>query len=796
MKSAACICLFTSVALSAPLEENLVPDGGFEKHDEGRFASWSPLWTRDPGVGSAAVDTEGARSGASCARVEHRGAKDWSFNSQGRVDVKAGDILVLEAWLRIEGAGSATPCATARAADGEAVSWSLGSRTVRGPTGWRRTTSRFVIPRGVVAVLPRVIGEGRATVWIDDVTLVRDGTVADRRGRDLPDFLSAASETLEVRLRVQDAALEVTDRRTGRSWRQDAGADEGVILEAAVQDGVRWTWLDVRSGLEIRTELTLDEERPELSLSLSADGELHGAVAYPHPFLSREGDYLVVPMNEGISYPVGDPEIGPLRLIAYGGHGICMGFWGVTSGTDGHMAILETSDDAAIHIHRREGRLCVGPEWDSERGAFGYTRRLRYVFFDDGGHVAMCKRYRAHAREVGLLRTLEEKRSLNPHVDLLIGAVNVWCWDGDPLAVVRELRSLGIERILWSNRAKPDVIRAMNQMEGVLTSRYDIYQDLMDPQVVKEKLRGVHADWTQRGWPEDLMLDERGEWRRGWRVRGKDGAMYPCGVLCDRQAIAYARDRVAEELKTHPYRCRFIDTTTASPWRECYDPSHPMTRRDSRRWKMELLRLMSEEMRLVTGSETGHEAAVPYVHYFEGMLSLGPYRVPDAGRNMIEPVLEVPERVARFQLGEKYRLPLWELVYHDCVVAQWYWGDYNNKLPSIWGKRDLFNILYATPPMFMFNRAIWEAHKERFARTYRDVCPLVRRVGYQEMTDHRFLTADRGVQQTAFSGGLRITVNFTGDPFRLPAGAVVEPRGYHLEEPDDGSGGAATRGAE
>ena len=84
----------------------------------------------------------------------------------------------------------------------------------------------------------------------------------------------------------------------------------------------------------------------------------------------------------------------------------------------------------------------------------------------------------------------------------------------------------------------------------------------------------------------------------------------------------------------------------------------------------------------MTGSETGHEAAVPYVHYFEGMLSLGPYRVPDAGRDMQRILDDVPEQVAKFQTGHFYRLPLWELVYHDCVVAQWYWGDYNNKLPQ------------------------------------------------------------------------------------------------------------------
>ena len=70
-----------------------------------------------------------------------------------------------------------------------------------------------------------------------------------------------------------------------------------------------------------------------------------------------------------------------MRLIAYGGHGICMSFWGVTSGESGQMAIIETPDDAAIMIDRPTGNLSIAPEWDSEKGQFGYPRRLRYVFF-------------------------------------------------------------------------------------------------------------------------------------------------------------------------------------------------------------------------------------------------------------------------------------------------------------------------------------------------------------------------------------------------------------------------------
>jgi hypothetical protein len=134
--------------------------------------------------------------------------------------------------------------------------------------------------------------------------------------------------------------------------------------------------------------------------------------------------------------------------------------------------------------------------------------------------------------------------------------------------------------------------------------------------------------------------------------------------------------------------------------------------------------------------------------------------VPDAGRDMGRIWDEVPERVRKFQLGHDYRLPLWELVYHDCVVAQWYWGDYNNKLPALWDKRDLFNVLYGTPPMFMFDRAGWEQNRARFVQSYQTICPVVEKVGYAEMTDHRFLSTDRAVQQTTFANGVTVTCDF------------------------------------
>jgi len=755
--------------------KNLLTNGDFEQG----LTGWNELWTRTPG-GNVAIDTRLYHDGGKSAKVEHSGQQDWSFHQSQALTVEAGQIYELSGWVRVEGEGTTTLSVTLRDADDKVIDWTFGAVQSAATDKWRKLSSRFIIPADGKTILPRLIGHSPATVWLDDAALYLVGTLDQLRSNKLPDTLKIANEVLDVTFKAADATLSAVDRRTGKKWVQRATIDTVVLDAKATADSFTLRLLEPSSMLNINVNIKLDPKQPELTVELSGQGDLAKTIQFPHPFITGEGTFLVMPVNEGISYPVDDESLSPMWYHLYGGHGLCMPWYGVTDGRQGIMTIVDTPDDAAVRVPRLDGLLCLAPEWQSQKGKFGPTRKLHYIFLDRGGHVAMCKRYRSNAKQTGLLKTLEQKRKENPNVDLLIGAVNVWCWERDSLSIVKEMKSLGIDWILWSNRRSSDVIKTMNNMDGILTSRYDIYQDLMDPQIVKEKLRGQHPDWTQAAWPEDLMLDGNGDWRKGWRVKGKDGEMYPCGVLCDKQALKYARQRVPEELKTHPYRCRFIDTTTASPWRECYHPDHPMTHSESRHWKMQLLRFMSEEMKLVTGSETGHDAAVPYVHYFEGMLSLGPYRVPDAGRNMVKPLDEVPQHVARFQVGQKYRLPLWELVYHDCVVAQWYWGDYNNKLPAIWDKRDLFNILYGTPPMFMFNNKIWKENKDRFVKSYKDICPVARAVGYSEMTDHRFLTDNRDVQQTTFASGIKITVNFGEKAYSLFDGKKIEPMSYYV----------------
>ncbi|MDA8426081.1 MAG: hypothetical protein M0Z80_08070, partial [Treponema sp.] len=645
--------------------------------------------------------------------------------------------------------------------------------------------TEVVAARDIATLEPRWSGSGPATLRLGAFTLERVGRAETSNA---PDPLKLSNGTLELDFDPADARFAVRDLRSGRLWKQVAAPGRWSAVDAGVTgDTLSALVVDSRSGRPFKLELSLDPAAPELEVALDAPGAMPADLRYPRPFAPAAGSRLVVPLNEGIAYPVDDAEVPAMRLVAYGGHGLCMSFWGVDLSPNvgkpgpGYMAVIETPDDAALDIGRVGGLLAPRPVWEPQKGEFGYTRKLRYVFFDSGGPMAMAERYRRYVRDRGGLVTLAQKRAKNPNVDLLMGAADVWYWDRNPAGMAAELKAAGMSRVLWSAEESPSVVAAIDRL-GYLTGRYDIYQDVMDPAQFP-RLRYVQKEWPTEAWPAGLVRDRAGNWIKGWEVEAKDGSRVSCGVLSDSLAPPIAERRIAADLADHAYRARFIDTATASPWREDYSPAHPLTRSQSREWRMRLLDLVSRRFGLVTGSETGQDAAVPYVHYFEGMMSLAPYRVPDAGRNMRRILGSAPENLLRFQLGWKYRLPLWELVYHDCVVAYWYWGDYSNKIPSVWPLRDLFNALYGTPPVYMFDAAFWKAERGRFVASYRTAAIPARLTAYAAMSGFEILSEDRSVQRSVFSNGVQVTVNFGAKPWTMEDGSVLAPGAFVLRRP-------------
>jgi len=113
--------------------------------------------------------------------------------------------------------------------------------------------------------------------------------------------LTIDNEVISVTLDTDDATLSVTDKRTGKIWPQKPITKGKIIQSTATEYSIEVTWRHIDLEIDIKTKLLLDENLPEFTLDLSAEGKYKWGLKFPHPFVSEAGTYLVVPMNEGIS---------------------------------------------------------------------------------------------------------------------------------------------------------------------------------------------------------------------------------------------------------------------------------------------------------------------------------------------------------------------------------------------------------------------------------------------------------------------------------------------------------------
>jgi hypothetical protein len=90
--------------------------------------------------------------------------------------------------------------------------------------------------------------------------------------------------------------------------------------------------------------------------------------------------------------------------------------------------------------------------------------------------------------------------------------------------------------------------------------------------------------------------------------------------------------------------------------------------------------------------------------------------------------------------------------------------------PELDYKKDAWNILYGTVPLFWVNSPGYHSvfaydwsnpeDRARLLESYRNTCKLHEQIGFEEMVNHEFVTDDRAVQRTVFGDGTEVWVNF------------------------------------
>ena len=610
---------------------------------------------------------------------------------------------------------------------------------------------------------------------------------AERLRREIKEAAKPVEHAFTAELESRDISVSydaatggfaVSDSAAGRTWSSLPGA--------ACPDGIR-----VSHRVEGR----------ELVVTLSADaGRKMSEIDFPRPFAAERGDRILLTQGNGFLFPAEMTDLGTDKVdfSRYPTRDMEMGCFGHLSETAGYLAIVETPEDCGQRYSvGSNGLRQPNVVWLSEHGKFGYERRIRYVFFKDPTPMKMALRYREEMKRKGYYKLFPEKMRERPAMAeryaMLAGAPNVWIWeeDGDKAGFARELKELGFGSFLLQSANRrdlgvwitPEEIRNMAKVPGVLPGVYDIYRDFMDPKNLP-LIDCVRPYWPTNVWENgDYVLASDGSVARGWGVNRKGTTdaknRIGCALLCEGRSWPYAQANLRRDLKAAPHAARLFDVVGGSLG-ECFNPRHPLTRRTSRIARRDFFAHAEGEFGVLAGTEDGSECFVGCCSYFEGTMSAPNHYRVDGGRYMWRLYDEVPDCIRR-GTDPATRVPFFDMVFHGCVNLYWYWCDYNNKFPSLWHRRDLFDFVTGEPPMYFFTRETFAKQKGSLAASYALATSVAKATFGVPMSDYRWLTSDRLVQQSAFENGVVATVNFGEKTFVMADGFSLAPGGHRLE---------------
>lgn len=569
------------------------------------------------------------------------------------------------------------------------------------------------------------------------------------------------NEVLRLELSTGDSSITVFDKRTNLSWQQQV--EPGFKIGP---DSLRLTSTSIScrvSGPGELCDLTIELKEGSAAgfdLTVVVPNEHYGkSPAYPFHFVApdKSWSYVQNTSGEGMLMPLDQPrEINK----AYGWSG-SQPWWGLTDLERGLAVRLDTF---------RNPDTRSGPD---DSTVYAFPMRLHYDFIATGGYVALARLYRdyflaAHPE----MQPLRDRVAKRPPVGMLKDGVYVYFWGDNPaddLKLVTEMKAAGIDRGLAVFYGKHPIDRAL--FDGI------------------KKLGWVPGSYHmptgnlfrvgRRGWPNAILTGrlEADRLRRQSNPKGWER-------ICAKFQLPRWMEKAKGLITSYGTQLFYFDTLVVQ-LAPCLSPRHPSTIEENQQARLELAQ-ETQELGTVVGSGEGVSPtwALPGLDFYEGLMSLRTYadpnlKIPSGGYNT--DLGDSYAADAAFILDEKRRIPLYELAFHDYVAGTWVWRDTNfQSRPFAW-KKDLFNILYGTMPMWHINRELWESHKAEYVESYRAILSVRSLIGFARMTGHGWLTPDRSVQYTDWEGGQRVIVNFGSRPYEVRDRTTVAPRSFALQ---------------
>lgn len=525
-------------------------------------------------------------------------------------------------------------------------------------------------------------------------------------------------------------------------------------------------------------------------LPLIEDKLKPSAVYWPMPIRFDDGyaeSYTLINQMQGTLIPNNWPHaVNQLHFDGQlGSSAAYMPWFAQVNQQAGYLAECLDPADAAYQIdHPANGPYTsISIRWLPTLGKMRYRRRMRYSLRANCDYNDLCKLYRQHVKESGLFTSLREKAARNPFVDQLIGSAFVHkgikshiepdslFYDSDNpehndhltsfdtrTEEIKQYHEMGIKKLYlhldgWAepgyDNQHPDILPPCIQAGG-----WDGLKKLSDTMQTYNYMLGLHDQYRDYYFnaksfdPANACMNEDGSIFDMARWAGGRQSL-----LCASQAAMYVKRNFTELLKHGIHlEASYLDVFTCNEGDECFNPEHMMNRKECFEYRRECFSMLNSMKILPSSEECGDWAMreLVFAHY-------GPYdfmlKAPDTPRN-------------------GYPVPLFNLVYHDCMLLPWPMDQHPDQEDyMLYALLNGGGAYLEKEGAYPNTDGVFDTDQPKDLATAwqrcKQVLELQEKVAKEEMVSHHFINNDWKQQETLFADGTRVIVDFNTQSYKI-----------------------------
>lgn len=502
---------------------------------------------------------------------------------------------------------------------------------------------------------------------------------------------------------------------------------------------------------------------------------------------SKGLDAFLLPEGEGLFVPVQDKKIRAVLENKAFDHSHMLPYVGLIYKDFALTAIEHTPYRNILKIAPAGSGICFN--YDFRKRDKQPTYKISFTF-SEPNLLSSSKVFRDFLKSNNNFVSLSEKIKSNQNIKKLAGAIHIYVWgDGRTANFLNQLKSLGIKRAWIGYEEKPNLVQndkwsktdyvnkefiGLAKKYDYLIGVYDSYHTMMPPKLADS----YNTDFGSDFYPKACVMDKQGKIVKGFGSRGCTVSMR--AMQNDNNSIITKR---ISKFKADGINSYFLDCHGMLEAYDDYSSLHPQTIFEDINIRLNHMEFLAKQD-FVLGTEAATAYAVPYIAFSHGNFSTlyslhynlmkkkaiyggwGPSKKPAI---FFKPLIADPNYAIRY--APEYRIPLFQAVFHDSIVATDRWDAPITKFPNLYKQRLLLELLYGVPSVWSLDLKELKYYSKLLSYLGEEFFEFHSQIMEMELSDFKYLTEDRKVQKVSFGANDIILIgNFTDHAYNdVPA---------------------------